>query len=103
MVVFYRIYESIFVFSALYFLFWAIISEVKVKMSIVKRDGKKIVTNKLKPDICQKICTQSQPFYINENYGIICNFCCDGNCRIIKNIDEYKKDEYKKVILKQLK
>lgn len=27
-----------------------------------------------------KICTQHQPYKINERYYIICNFPCDGNC-----------------------
>lgn len=27
-----------------------------------------------------KICSQTQPFMVTEQYGILCNHACDGNC-----------------------
>ena len=35
----------------------------------------------------KKICTQTQPFQIDEKHSMICNFACDGNCRFLKQIN----------------
>ena len=64
----------------------------KLLMKIQKEERKKyknlLKEHKNDPIIApKKICTQTQPFQIDEKHYIICNFSCDGNCRLIKQIN----------------
>lgn len=68
----------------LYFFYWIIsigIFMYRNNKELEKHYGKnfnKPIKNNVKV-IEQKICTQSQPF----KESIICNFPCDGNCKLI--------------------
>ena len=33
----------------------------------------------------RKVCTQYQPFKINDKKSVVCNFNCDGNCQFGPN------------------
>jgi hypothetical protein len=44
---------------------------------------KKNLPTQYKMVIQNKICTQNQPFRVDDKNYIICNFVCDGNCQLI--------------------
>ena len=72
----------------LLFFYWiisSVISMYRNDKELEKHFGKnfnKPIKNKVVM-IQQKICTQTQPFVINEKESIVCNFPCDGNCNLI--------------------
>lgn len=43
----------------------------------------------IKNDIKNKICTQYQPFKLDDKLYVTCNFICDGDCRF-KDTKYYK-------------
>lgn len=88
-----NIIGSLFWLTFFYFLIRLVIFDYKNTKEIEKHFGKDF----LKPSKIRyqritktKICTQTQPFQINEKQFIICNFECDGNCQLlnVKDIDK---------------
>ncbi len=70
------------------FIIWAIRLQIRLYKEEKKCKelwpdwGKKPV--RVKFEIRRKVCTQTQPFIIDDKNSIICNFPCDGNCQLIK-------------------
>jgi len=77
--------EIIFAFLYLYFIIWLIYISIKQAIIDKKFNNQKIIKKQQINNYQIKKCTQQQPYKINENLSIICNFTCDGNCKIINN------------------
>jgi hypothetical protein len=69
------------------FLIWAI--RLQIRIYKTEKECKKAFPNwnkksiPVKFEMRKKICTQTQPFVIDDKHSIICNFPCDGNCHLI--------------------
>lgn len=80
MIVLYRIYEFLFCFACSWFLIKSTIDGVKNL-----KKGESEIKFAYKEIETKKVCTKSQPFRINEKFGVICNFNCDGDCMFFKD------------------
>jgi hypothetical protein len=63
---------------------WKTIFDKDLNIYYKQLEKDKLQYKQLKIVSKKHICTQHQPYQLNEKEYIICNFICDGNCRFKK-------------------
>lgn len=60
---------------------WKTIFDKELNQYYRELEKKKLQNSQIKRENKHKICTQYQPFKLDDKNYVVCNFICDGDCQ----------------------